>query len=215
MSTTENLHPHRETRQRINQTLSVVGAPAVLDWSETEKAVAALDRSILGELSELDRNPLAQAVAGELLREALPWLDVENRADTADFEVPVDTRWASEDAPFRALIRDGATKAVVWVPLSDPVKQWREVAATYLDPRSPCDAHNHPDCKHYEGEPSWPDLAAYPIKRGDRIVIVFMCSICRERCNNRDWSADDYSQTGPLPWFPDAQREPDERDIWN
>lgn len=214
--------PFRETRQRINaarrqtQMPGLTNQPLVVDWTATDEVFKALDRSILGELSELDRNPLAQAVAGDLLRQAMQWLDNENSTDTADFEVALDTRWADEDAPFRALIRNGASKEVVWVPLSDPVKRWREVAVAHLDPRSPCDAHNHPDCNYYQDEPSWPDLAAYPIGRGDRMVIAFMCSICRERCNNRDWSVEDYPQTGALPWYPDTQKqEPDNLDnLW-
>lgn len=206
---------YRERNQRLNQTNAAAGLQVLMPEKAAAVNAAAekLASASSGRMSELHSNPQAQAVAGELLREAFPWLDIDNKTDTTDFKVPFDTRWAEESAPFRALIRTAATKTVVWVPISGLAKQIPEVAAAYLDPESPCDAKNHPDCNYYQDEPSWPDLAAYPIKRGEIVVITFMCSTCRERCNNRDWSADDYPQTGPLRWNPDASKQ--ERDIWD
>lgn len=197
----KDYNPYTEVHQRINQTLSQAGCPAVLDWEEIDPlAESSADATFYGRISELDSNPLARAVASELLESIL------RPGEFAD-DVRTDTRWCDESF-LRAVVYSVDLDACLWVNLKT-VPQWELVAAAYKNPELTCQAHNHPDCGYFNNFTD--ELTAYAVKRGEIIVIFYSCDVCRERMNNWDWTAQDYFQRGAGPWFdtgPNFEEDP-------
>lgn len=187
----------RELHQRLNQANSAAGWPAVLDFDDHDEMSNTIATVLSARVSELDSNPLAQALAGEKIREVIRPHD--------DVEIDLDTRWCTqydETDLFAARLIAVVYRtddAYVRVPLSD-VKQWREVATAHLDSETICQAHIQPDCGFFDNSSQWIDLQPYPIKRGEHLALVWMCAGCRERLKYPYWTIEN-AQIEPTPWI--------------
>lgn len=78
----------RELHQRLNQANSAAGWPAVLDFDDHDEMSNTIATVLSARVSELDSNPLAQALAGEKIREVIRPHD--------DVEIDLDTRWCTQ-----------------------------------------------------------------------------------------------------------------------
>ncbi|WP_255795324.1 hypothetical protein [Mycobacteroides abscessus] len=207
----------REEWQGINQMYAAAGLPVVMpdDWESINMMAEQMDTVLAANEcdGDLDGNPLAQAVASEIVCAVLRPHDIDpNWEPDAPY---VDTRWCREgqQAVVRVLVVSRRTGEPVWVPLTE-ASQWLQVAETYARDQL-CSAHNHPDCDYFTRTVSpTPDkpLRPYLIPRSENAVIIYVCPTCRERMNNHDFTAQDYLRRGALPWYDTPLPVVDERD---
>ncbi|SHQ74660.1 hypothetical protein [Mycobacteroides abscessus] len=201
----------RHDWQVINQMYAAAGLPVVMpdDWDSINAMAAQMDQMLADNPleAELSGNPLAQAVASEIVcfvfrpRTIDPYM-------LFDPDPPyVDHRWCGEDQQpvVRVLVVSRRSGEPVWVPLTEP-GQWLAVAQAYA-PDQLCSAHNHPGCDYFTAAvtptPEKP-LRAYVIPRSENAVIIYVCPTCRERMNNPSFLDEDYIGRGALPWYDTA-----------
>ena len=204
----------RDQWHSINQMYAKAGLRVVLpeDWEAINAMADEMDRVMCTPAGELDANPKAQAAAAEKLRDALrPFVDhmFPEMSDEAPV-LRIDTTWWPDyregDTCLRAFVYDRTADAWVWVPLQR-YEQWEEVSAAYRTPKSICLVHSVRECDYFKKDPTPnPDrpLRAYAINRGEILVILLVCPACRERMDDPSWSARDYGQCGPFPWYDSA-----------
>lgn len=185
----------RDVHQRLNQANSAAGWPAVLDFSDRDEMSDTIARTLSFRIGELDRNSLAQCLAGEF---------IENVIRPDGVAVDMDTRWNprfDEMDLFSTRLIGVVYRThdtYVRVPMTDP-EQWREIGVAYLNSETHCQAHLQPECEYFSE--SWKplDLQCYPIKRGEHVAIIWMCAHCRERLTDPHHSVD--IQSEPQPWI--------------
>lgn len=225
MSDYEDEMYDREEWQSINRMYAAAGVRVVMpDEQEAINAMAAeMDEALRVPETGLDNNPLAQAAAAEVVRNALRPPDEDEFAGLhLDIPEPLlDTRWHPDyqdgGTCLRAYVYHRLAGRFAWVPLQR-YEQWEEVAETYRDAALRCQVHNVRGCEYYTNEPMTESLRSYVVARGETLVILFMCSKCRHRMDDPSWTANEYVGRGPLPWYddgPDSESEAgDPDDPW-
>lgn len=209
----------------VNQMYAAAGLPVVMpeDWGRIEAMAAHMDQVLADNqyVGELSGNPLAQAVASEMVCYALRPQDINE--DWEPDPPHVDARWCPQDqsAAVRVLVVSRRTGEPVWVPLTR-ITDWEHVAQAYA-PDQLCSAHNHPDCDYFTRSavpaPDKP-LRPYLIPRGENAVIIYVCPVCRKRMDNPSFVDEDYLQRGALPWYDNpvtagSSGADDDVDLWD
>lgn len=212
----------REHWQRLNQDYARAGLPPVMpdQWAAINAMAEEMDAAISTPGGELDYNPKAQAAAAEKVQWAVrpDALGVFNELKLEHPTATTDTNWRPDyqdgDTCLRAYVYNRLRDGWVWVPLQR-LEEWMEVAAAYRHPKQYCQIHSVSDCDYFAKDPTpraERPLTDYLVNRGETLVILFVCPLCRERMDDPSWTADDYAQRGPLPWYdsgPDTNDTPD------
>lgn len=207
--------------QQLNRDNAIAGLPPVMpdQWAGINAMAEEMDNLLGVPVAELDNNPKAQAAAAEKLREALR-PDNQDDFEEMHLDIPepgLDTRWRPDyqggDICPRAYVYSLPARTFMWVPLQD-YGQWEQVAAAYKDDKLRCQVHCIRGCEYFANTPPTMPLTAYIVNRGETLVILYICSLCRQRMDDPSWTGDEYPQRGPLPWYDEGPTapEPDSQD---
>ena len=194
MTEIEDGQPYdREHWQRLNRDYALAGLPPVMpeDWPKINAMAEHMDFVIRVPSSELDSNLKGQAAAAEKLGgELRPDNDFFAELNIEPPTAGLDTSWFPEyqdnTTCLRAFVFNRLSDGWVWVPL-ERYEQWTEVAAAYRNTKSICQVHSVRGCDYFKRDPKpspQNPLSNYVVNRGEILVILFVCSLCRERMDD-------------------------------
>jgi hypothetical protein len=209
----------REHWQRLNRDYAVAGLPPVMpeDWAAINAMAEQMDAVIRTPGGELDHNLKGQAAAAEKLQWALrpDTYDLFNELNLEQPATGLDTTWFPDyqdgDTCLRAYVYNRLSDGWVWVPLQR-FEQWTEAATAYRHAKSVCQVHSVPGCDYFRADPvPSPEkpLTDHLVNRGETLVILFVCPLCRERMDDPSWTAEDCVQRGPMRWYDSGAQNAD------
>lgn len=206
--------PMREIHQRINavhrenQMTGRSNQPLVVDWSDIDAMAEQISRTDFVRLSDLDRNPVAQKLAAEMMElHVAKWKKLGHTLiDTRLCPDYDESDPATMNRPYALTYGNYAL-----IPLSK-IDDWKLVGQQILGDRNGCNAHVTVFC---DGRNT---TEVFAVKRGELICVFKSCKACLEHLNNSQ--ALEYNYTGPTEhWYAEAaqvnpQRDEDE-DPWS
>lgn len=194
---------HREIHQRINavhrenQLKDKSNQPLVVDWLDIDKMAEVMSRLAFASLGELDRNPIAQKLAAEMMDiHTSEWRKLENKPYATRF-CPEFDESSPGTRPYA--LTYGQDYAIF--PLEN-LEDWASVAALVITSGNVgCSAHITIFCD------SGNAAHAFPVKRGEGVCVFTCCVACWEFLH--DPNADDFNYTGPREhWMADDSNNP-------
>ncbi|MHA3020885.1 hypothetical protein ACXPWS_11535 [Mycobacterium sp. BMJ-28] len=188
----KHYEPNRESHQRINQTLSQAGAPAVLDWPEIDAMAETMADNSMVRVGLLERDPEGRALALETIRKCYrAGLNLMVGSETAMGEHAGLQYDPSKPSMMNRLYALLAVDTAVLFPLSEQFT-WKHVAERYLTRYHVCDVDVSIQCEQTNA------VEILPIKQGEFVCIFKACTACvgwfsdpdRERFRKRDFFDD-------------------------
>lgn len=213
----------------MNQAIVQAGGIAVLpeDWADIAAVAGAIDQETCQLNGEFDNNPIAQALAGEMVSKAMgfqapdPWAIPDGLSASAaqaacaesvstpwgeKLTLQYDTRWCPgfDEADPNTMNRYYALAygSTTLYPLED-WPQWEQVADTVF-PFPTCSVHLVHDCyRRLDSDTKPKAVETISVSRGEIICIFNVCDLCAVALQGRNGAAipfDHDRYSGPFPW---------------
>jgi hypothetical protein len=208
-SRVEHAMNFRDLYHQMNQKLAASGGRIVMPegWADDEqvrKLAETMNDAIADEISELDRNPIAQALAAEMVKEHLAhWHEDGNRFALHTKYGDYDESDPTSATRAYLLVTDGASSALCGdsvIPL-DNVADWKTVATFAMHGQTGCDALLTTYCERDECA-----TEVLAVKRGEYVCAFKACFDCVDAFKTVAFTDECY--IGPFPWYDDYSREP-------
>lgn len=170
----KHYEPYQEVHQRINQTLSQAGCPAVLDWPEIDAMAEAMAATtFFDRISYLDADPEGQALAMETISFYRLYVEFKTLIGETWIGYHAGTQhdWSIPSTMNRTYALMAFDPKILF-PLSR-TWTWQDAATKYLTRYQVCDVDVSYGCEQDNA------TEVLAIKCGEFVCIYKTCTACR------------------------------------